>query len=259
MGPSDRDRALLEFLSEHRFATRAHVRQLLGIGDPAAYRRLSTLAEAGLVRFNRPLDRLPACYRITSRGLAAIGSRLSAPRPVDLAAYSHDVGVAWLYLAAKAGIWGELREVISERRMRSFDASDARVSDAGVPRPPLGVRLHAYGRAGGERLHYPDLVLIDRHGHRIAVELELTAKGRARRERILEGYAADHRFDAVLYVVERAAVWRLIERSASRLGIASIVHVQRFRDEPERKSAGATATAARGLQHERRSGRAAGR
>src|SRR5690348_15035317 len=215
MGLSDRDRALLAFLSEHRFATRAHVRQLLGIADLAAYRRLSTLAEAGLVRFNRPLDRLPACYRITSRGLAAIDSRLSAPRPVDLAAYSHDVGIAWLYLAAKARVWGELHEVISERRLRSHDASDARVAEVGLPRPPLAVRLHGFGRAGRERLHYPDLVLIDRHRHRIAVELELTLKGRARRERILEGYAGDHRFDAVLYVVERAAVSRLIERSAS--------------------------------------------
>jgi hypothetical protein len=256
---SDRDRLVLAFLSEHRFVHRPHVRQLLGVGDLAAYRRLSALAKAGLVRSGRPLERLPSCYRITRKGLAAIGSTLSAPRPVDLATYAHDVGVAWLYLAAKAGVWGELRGVLSERQMRSHDASDERLDEAGTPGPPLAVRLYGSGRAGRERLHYPDLVLIDGHGHRIAVELELTAKGRARRERILEGYAADHRFDAVLYVADRSEVARLIERSAARLGIANMVHVQRFRDAPKRKPARPPATASRRPPDERRRVDAVGR
>ena len=55
---------------------------------------------------------------------------------------------------------------------------------------------------GVRRLHYPDLLLVDPDGRRLAVELELTSKGRERRERILSGYAADRRFDGVMYVVE---------------------------------------------------------
>jgi hypothetical protein len=206
-----------------------------------------------LVRFERPLDTLPACYRITRAGLAAIGSGLSAPRPVQLATYAHDNGVASLYMAAKAGAWGELGEVVTERRMRSHDASEQRLGAIGGPGEPYGTRLFGYGGAGHERLHYPDLVLVDRHGHRIAVELELTTKGRSRRERILEAYAADRRFDAVLYLVERPEVGRLIERSAARLGISKMVHVQRFRDVRKREapSAGRTATRARSRGAER--------
>ena len=56
---------------------------------------------------------------------------------------------------------------------------------------------------GRERLHYPDLLLItprgapDRAGARAVLE-----RTRTRREKILAGYAADARIDAVLYLVK---------------------------------------------------------
>lgn len=227
---TERDRDLLTFLSGHRFATRRQIERLLGIGERSAYRQLGSLAERGLVRFDRPLGRLPACYRITRRGLTVIESELSPPRPVELASYAHDLGVAWLDVAARRGAWGELREIVTERRMRSADASAGPLTGGDPLRPePFGVRLHGFGRGGWERLHYPDLVLVDREERRIALELELTAKGRARRQRVLEAYAGDSRFAAVLYLVDRPDVARLIERSAERLGVAKIVHVQWFR------------------------------
>ncbi len=49
----------------------------------------------------------------------------------------------------------------------------------------------------------------------------------ARRERILTGYAADRRIDAVVYLVERPSVGRAIERTARQMGISDIVRVQR--------------------------------
>ncbi len=55
------------------------------------------------------------------------------------------------------------------------------------------VRLAGVGPHGGERRHYPDLVLTTETGHRVAIELELTGKGRRRTEEILGGYAFDHR------------------------------------------------------------------
>jgi hypothetical protein len=152
--------------------------------------------------------------------LHAIASELPRPR-LNLAEYAHDVGVAWLWLAANAGRLGPLREVISERRMRSRDASGDRDGD------PFGVRLGGVGPGGRPRLHYPDLLLRTESGHRVAVELELTTKGRARRERILAGYGGDPRIDAVVYFVSHPRVGRAIEESAARLRLSSMVHVQR--------------------------------
>ena len=89
------------------------------------------------------------------------------------------------------------------------------------------MRLGGVGPGGRERLHYPDLLLIDPGGRRIAIELELSSKGRGRREKILAGYAADARVDVVLYLVRDGRIGRSIQKSARRLGIGPLVHVQR--------------------------------
>jgi hypothetical protein len=152
--------------------------------------------------------------------LALIGSDLPTPR-IDLRCYQHDVGVAWLWLAARDGAFGELREIIGERRLRSRDGRREQEER------PIAVRL---GRTGArERLHYPDLLLVTAAGARIALELELTPKGRSRRERILSGYAADTRVDVVLYLAERQSVAHSVRTTARRLGISSLVHVQPVR------------------------------
>ncbi len=225
---TERDRALLAFAAEQRILLPAHVRVLLGVSAESARARCGALERAGLLK--RPEAKpyaLPAGYQISRRGLTAIGATGRAPA-ANLSAPDHDIGVAWLWLAARRGAFGPLREVISERRLRSHDADPERAGE------PLGVRLGGYGPGGRERLHYPDLVLVDRDGHRIAIELELSRKGIARRETILSGYAADRRISAVLYLVEIPAIGRAISASARRLGISHLVHVQRARLAPVR-------------------------
>lgn len=115
-----------------------------------------------------------------------------------------------------------------------------------------GVYLGGVGAGGRDRLHYPDLVLVTRSGHRVAFELELSTKEVARRERILAGYAADRRIDAVVYLVERASVGRAIERSAARMGVSHLVRVQRVS-----LGAGTPAAASRARSARRTGGRRA--
>jgi hypothetical protein len=220
-----RDRLLLAMAAEHRLILPAHVGALLGISRSAAGRRLRTLDKAGYLSSRRLLAGQPMAYQISRRGLELIGSTLPAPR-IDLNSYAHDVGVAWLWLAAHAGTFGAVREVVGERTMRSADGRLRAGGGAGGPQPPWGVRLGGTGPGGRPRLHYPDLVLITPEGRRLAIELELTAKGRARREQILAGYGADVRIDAVLYLVERPALARAVRESARRLGVSPHVHVQ---------------------------------
>jgi MarR family len=95
---TDRDFELLAFLAEHRLALPVQVAVLLGISATAATARLNRLAKAGLVRSDEVLGR--SC-QITRRGLATIGSSLPTPR-VDLRTHEHDVGVAWLWIVARA-------------------------------------------------------------------------------------------------------------------------------------------------------------
>jgi hypothetical protein len=218
----DDDRDVLAFAAEHRIVLADQVESLLGA---SAAERLEALVQDGLLMQERPLN-APPCHRIVRAGLDALGSELSAPRALAPATYRHDVGLAWLWVAAHRGVWGEFADVVSERRMRSHDATMDAAGEL-TPELPFGIRLGGVGRAGGERRHYPDLLLVTNEGHRIAVELELSTKGPGRRETILAGYAADPRIDAVLYLVDRPAVGHAISRSAARLGIADLVHVQR--------------------------------
>jgi hypothetical protein len=216
-----RDLETLSFTAEHRLVLADHVAALHGTSATGATSRLRSLSRAGFLAAHRPFDRGPTCFQITRAGLNAIDADLRAPRRLDLRSSEHEIGAAWLWLAASHGVFGPLREVLGERRLRSSDASAERRGD------PYGVRLGGVGPGGRERLHYPDLLLIDPGGRRIALELELSSKGRPRREKILAGYAADARVDVVLYLVRDGRIGRSIQKSARRLGISPLVHVQR--------------------------------
>ncbi len=223
---TDRDRELLSFAAEHRIVLHSHIQALLGISASSTAARLRTLERAGLVKQQAVFERQPRCVWITRKGLAAIGSRLPAPR-LDLASYRHDVGLGWLWLAARGGAFGRLERIVSEREMRSRDGAEGHSPHAlGGTAEPLGVRLGGVGAGGRERLHYPDLLLVGGDGRRVALELELTSKARVRRERILAGYAADRRIDAVLYLCDSRATAQAVRTSAERLGISARVQVQ---------------------------------
>lgn len=219
---TERDEQALSFLAEHRLALPAHVAVLLGTSASAATARLNKLANAGLLKRQPAFPGEPRWYQITHDGLAVIGSSLGTPR-VDLRTYEHDVGVGWLWLAARGGTFGPLQEIVGERRLRSHDASREPGGE------PLAVRLGGFGPHGRERLHYPDLVLRTVDGRRVALELELTPKSRTRLETILAGYGADPRFAGVVYLVKRTSLARSVQAAARRVGIAPLVHVQRVR------------------------------
>ena len=216
-----RDRRILRFCAEHRFVLAPQVALLLGvIGTDAAKRRLAALHRAGYLRRERRYVAEPFAYAVTPAGLGAAGSDLSSPRALDPATYAHDVGVAWLAAAAHRGVFGELSEIVCERRMRSEDARAGRREE-----PEHGVRCAG---AGGRGLHYPDLTVVTSTGRRVALELELHVKGVARRERILAAYACDPRFDAVVYLVRSEAERQTLMRSARRVGLDDRLHVRRF-------------------------------
>ena len=218
---TDRDREILAFAAEHRLVLELQVQRLVRVGPGRILSRLGALVEQGyLAKGSVDGSRH---YRIRARGLATIGSSLRVPKD-KLGAYGHDVGLAWLWLAARDGMFGPLHETVSERRMRSHDRPIDRSVD------PFGVRNGGYDRFGNERLHYPDLLLIDPYGRRLALELELSSKGRERTEVIIGGYGADPRIDRVLYLVEAHQtgyrIRRSLEQTVREMGLSDRIRFQ---------------------------------
>lgn len=233
-----RDRELVVFVAAHRLVLAAHVQALLRLSGAAAYARLHSLSAGGFLSHRRVFHGQPGCYQVTRTGLALIESDLPPPR-LDLRSYRHDVGVAWLWLAARAGTWGPMRQVLAERDLRSHDGKPDRRDE------PFAIRLGGVGPGGRERLHYPDVLLVTTDGRRIALELELSSKGRARRERILTGYAVDRRIDAVAYLTDDVSVARAVRTSAAGLGVGDRVHVQWVKQPEADARADASAVACR--------------
>ncbi|MDQ6746147.1 MAG: hypothetical protein M3Z27_09080 [Actinomycetota bacterium] len=231
---TERDRRILAFIADHRLVLASHVQALLGVAPDAAQTRLRKLERSGYLDRRALFHLQPACYQVTSRGLGAIGSELPRPRGVDMREYVHDVGTAWLWLAAGRGAFGPVAEVLSERQLRSregFPRQDGTGNEQGGDRAAgerYGVRLWDFGPGGRERLHYPDLLLRTPEGQRIALELELSAKSRARLDKVMSAYAAERRIDAVVYLVDRPEIGRRVRAAATRAGVSSLVHVEQF-------------------------------
>jgi len=216
------DLVVLGFVAEHRLVLSDHVAALLNRSRRTASARLHALTGPGYLREVRVFDRHPPSFLITRTGLNVIGSTLPTPR-MDLRGYTHDVGLAWLWLAARCGSFGGVTSIYTERRLRSRDAA------TNQDQRPLAIRLGGFGGDGRGRLHYPDLLLIATDGRRIALELELSWKSRGRREDILTAYAFDNRVASVVYFVEDRRLGRSIADSARRLGMSGRVHVQPVR------------------------------
>jgi len=239
---SERDLAVLELAAEHRVVQAAQIARLLAVSEGTARARLARLAAVGLVRAARPYDRQPQIHQITAAGLRATGSALAPPR-LDLALLRHDLGLGWLWLAARDGAFGPLRELHSERAIRSREGLPGAALPPAAER--LAVAIGGYGPGGGRRLHHPDLVFVSAGGRRVGVELELSGKGKARLERIIAGYAIDTRYDLVIYLTDNPRIAEQVRSAARRAGALELVRVARVELPSERHALGLARAAVR--------------
>jgi len=215
---TDRDLGLLRFAAAHRFVLARQAQAWLGASEVVAYRRLKGLVGADLMSYERLFHHRPGCYRVTTAGLAVIESPL--PRPlIDLRSYRHDTGLVWLWLHAWRGALGPYRQLLSERDMRSHDQRPD--SACGTFAIPLG----GYARGGKRRVHFPDIVICHEDGSRVALELELTLKSRARLEAIFAGYTAERRIARIIYITDAAAVAAAVSEMVAMFGLDARVEV----------------------------------
>jgi hypothetical protein len=221
LGP--RDRALLCWIGRQRMV---EVRQLAArdwpVGEFGAGRRLdgfgrvsedtlrqrcAELKSAGYLESRRWFYGRPGVLTATAAGLREGGVDLPAPK-VDTRTYAHDLACVSMCVELEREF--PCGRVLTEREIRAEDAGGV------APSYSPG----QLGRSGAtNRIHVPDLAVETEPGaDPIAVEIELSPKGRQRLGQIMRLYAnADHLAGVRYYVVGDAterAVRRALETAA---------------------------------------------
>lgn len=206
------------------------VAERFDLGRAVTYARLAGLVRLGLLEHARIFHGAPGVYLATRAGLAAVDLELP-PARIDLRTYAHDLELTSLVSELEREQAGE--GVSTEREMR---AADTRLGLASAEGPRFGIPLAgARGQlqltpAGRQRLHFPDCAVAPRCGETssgmLAVELERTAKGRARLRRILAGYVAARHITAVRYYARGDRVRNLVESEVAALRANALIEVR---------------------------------
>ncbi|MEW6727710.1 MAG: replication-relaxation family protein [Bacillota bacterium] len=189
---TERDAAILRFINRFGYLAARHVTAAFGMHHKATYRRLGRMVKEGYLRHIRPLKDEPGVYLLTERGIDACESERARAR-LRLHTFRHDLLVADVAIVLARATGGEW---ITER--------DLRADAGGIGRP-------------GPRAYVPDGALVRPGGARIAVEVEITSKPRARLEKILRGYVRRPEFAEVWYYTATSRLAEKIEAAARRL------------------------------------------
>ncbi len=157
-------------------------------GKWAAYRRLRSLRELGLVLSNKPLADRPSVLRVTREGarIADVGLR---PAPLVLSELRHSLAVVWLteyLLAENAGA-----ELTTERELRAQRYRELRD----------GAREAEEGRAPDALLRIPTNDASPQGVMTVAVELDLSRKDRRAMDRMIRQYNHESDIDKVWWYV----------------------------------------------------------
>ncbi len=190
--------AMLRWLDRVGVAGAEDLAQRFDISLPVVWRRMRVLRGAGLVGYCRALHGRPGAF-------TAPGARVAT------ATWTHTLGVVRLVVAYELAGW----RVVTERELRApeLDRSVGWVVDLGTD------------RAGRRRVHFPDLVVVDPGtDEAVAVELELSGKGRRRLEGILAGYARGG--VRVRYLVSHGQIGQAVSEAAGRVGAGRLVDVE---------------------------------
>lgn len=191
---TERDLALVRWIGRFRFAEARQVATRFCMDERNAYRRLRGLVAAGLLEHRRIFYAEPGAYFATKAGLSAADVVLPPPR-IDIRTYEHDRRAAELAVSLERE-FGE-RAIVTERELRSVDGSRPE-------QPRYAIRRGAERTRRG--LHFPDLAVESTGARPLAVEVELTGKGRARLASIVRGYVAARHLSGVRYYASRKAI-----------------------------------------------------
>lgn len=223
---TSRDREIVRWIGRLRMVTAAQVADRFDLGRAVGYSRLSGLVKLGLLEHTHVFHATHGVYTTTRAGLATVDLALP-PARVDIRTYAHDIELSWLVIELERE-FGDDR-LATEREMR---ASDTPLGAAPAERPRFAVPLASrrgqlqLTPVGYPRLHFPDVALASAgDGPILAVELERTAKGRARLRAILSAYVAARHIGLVRYYPTNERVRDLVQSEVTGLKAARLIQI----------------------------------
>lgn len=196
----ERDLELLAWLDRLVGASLDQVRARFDFGRTQAYRRLQVLRARGLVHRQSVLAGRPPLYGVMARVVGPSG-------------YEHGFAISELVVAReRAGA-----RVITDVELRRERAGQG-VLDGALTEGVLEIFLRCP--------RTPDVVEELEEGGLRAYEIELSSKGRTRREAILAAYAASD-YGAVEWVVPNGRLAALIRAEIREMRLADFMEVRR--------------------------------
>lgn len=193
---TERDKEIMRYIHRFGYLSARHITTAFKMHPKAAYRRLGRMVREGYLRHVRPLRHESGVYVLTTAGIEACESERGRAR-IRLHTFNHDLLVADIALALAAG-----GEWITERELRA--------GVGGIGRP-------------GPRAHVPDGVLVRPGGARIAVEVELTAKPKARLQKIMRDYVRRTEYQQIWYFCKTKRQAERIQDVAKRIAPGLVV------------------------------------
>jgi Replication-relaxation len=228
---TERDAAILRDVGRFGALTIEQVGWRHFASVPTAYGRLKALARSGYLELVRVWHGRPGTYVATAEGTRTADVALP-PARVAAATLAHHLAVADLaarLLAEHPGARHPGARWVTERELRR-DAMAA-------------ARERGTGRLFGGVPRVPDGVLVLPDGRRVAVEVELSAKGSARYRSVLGWYATALGFARVRWFVADRPLRDRLEALARAERLDDLVSVEPLPDVlvPRRRPATAAA------------------
>jgi hypothetical protein len=219
----DTDRDALRFAAAHCLVASDQVAVLTGDATESdSTERVDRLVGEGLLSRTRIAATAPDCLMITEAGVETIGSRLRVP-VWEMRGLRGVRAAGWVWVRAKDGRIPGLTGVWSEREMISHDL---KLTTAGsVSEGAWGLRIAGPRSGAVTGLWYPDVLLMFPQSW-ASVHVVLGGAAPAGLSALLTAYGLDDRFGAVVFLVERERVGRLITAAAVSAGVANVVSVQ---------------------------------
>jgi len=199
---TERDLELMRWINEFGFVTINHICRWLQVGKPAAYARVRKLIQRGLLLHQRIFQNQPGIYRVSHMGVKVCHSPIGALNHVSIATLRHNLKVVEISLCLVNRWKGKF---VTERQQKQ---------EAGL------------WRKGG-RGHQNDgtLILPDK---RIAIEVELSMKGKVRLEKIFEHHYKNTAVDETWYFCGNMIIERKIKALSEKVNFIQVYLLDQF-------------------------------
>jgi hypothetical protein len=181
-----RDGEMLMWVNGFGCVTAGQVVEWMGVSNATGYVRVKKLVEGGYLERRKILHKEARVHWITKQAEQVIGDDLIRLRNVSLGTYFHDLLLVdlSLFLEKKTGY-----QFVPERRLR----------------------IENDGFVIGKNGRIPDGVLIT-EDKPIAIELELSVKGKRRLSNILNNYMMNFEYSEVWYFTNNQYVFNAITK-----------------------------------------------